>query len=1027
MKRIIILILVALMIPVAAFNITSDTRSQGRRKSSLQKPALISNQRQADLPAGLEAEGGGGRRLGTAPDTTLLGEWDFDDGTAQGWTVEDRTAQIDTFFHVADGSELDGGDFFRLLPISGSKSLWCGKDATPANPFCSWAQLPGYGSYWDQRFESETIYGDSIYIQYKISWDTEDYYDFGYCQYLDGGDWIDLNSYEGIGGPIYEAFSVKPQGDSTRFRFRFVSDGGCDDEDGEENTDGALIIDDIMTVSDGDTICDEDFESQPTGATDIGSWAASVPPAFGDYAALHAGASVLQENPCSQNNTYLWGFFDDPDSTDYGCGGHPEQGAMPYGPDEEGHCLDVHIISPGIQLTGSGASVKLRYSAYRDLPMDNLQFYCERVRSWVGGCPTIWGPYPMYLKFGDFKDWHRESTEIGHLIHPSADSIQIAIRVFDNYPEWGGVYGTGDCHSHAPLIDNISVVQIDNNGPVFSVSHVYLFQDNFSADGTVTGTARADMACDLLPGSNPSIRPGDSIVISVYDDDWGLGLDPYTGFGSAVYAFVSINGDEDPTPYQASETRSIGDRYPFVNGYVLGEEHYGVFRMDTVFSDAGFNDPVPDKFCFDLNDEVLAPGDTVSYFFGAMNDIGEWVYCSRDHGGQGSIFTTDDMNEAAQSPMEFCILPSPGRDILYVDDTDGLGGPAQLYFDDAFERIGISWRVDRFDVLAPSWCRGNSLASRVTDIFGQIISQYRVIIWSSGDLETGLIGDGVGGNPEKSDDFNLIDVLMDYSPDSPGIYLTGDDIAEEWSGLTAAGAVHLKGQYMNFNLGSGDHASIGEPVSPELGATGTVFSEMNYMVPPYDDITAFGGCPDVNDFDIINPAGLSVPEMSNPVSGNHYVISQVTPNSSASLSRAILSGFSFHNLADDTEESSESQRARHMEMVMEWLLNENLSVTDAGDQAPRFSDYLSQNFPNPFNPVTTIRYGVKNKGSVSLKIFDVSGRLVRTLVDSKKEPGNYRAVWDGRTVGGRDAASGVYFVRIDTPGFVQTRKMVLLK
>ena len=65
-KRILFFVLLVLMIPAAAFNITRDTRSPGRRKSPLQKPA--------ELPAGLDAEGGGGRRLGSPPDTTLLGE-----------------------------------------------------------------------------------------------------------------------------------------------------------------------------------------------------------------------------------------------------------------------------------------------------------------------------------------------------------------------------------------------------------------------------------------------------------------------------------------------------------------------------------------------------------------------------------------------------------------------------------------------------------------------------------------------------------------------------------------------------------------------------------------------------------------------------------------------------------------------------------------------------------------------------------------------------------------------------------------
>jgi hypothetical protein len=89
---------------------------------------------------------------------------------------------------------------------------------------------------------------------------------------------------------------------------------------------------------------------------------------------------------------------------------------------------------------------------------------------------------------------------------------------------------------------------------------------------------------------------------------------------------------------------------------------------------------------------------------------------------------------------------------------------------------------------------------------------------------------------------------------------------------------------------------------------------------------------------------------------------------------------------------------------------------------------LYQNIPNPFNPTTTIRYDVARRGGVvTLQVFDVSGRLVRTLVDQAQGEGYKDVTWDGRNEAGQPVATGMYFYRLSAPGFTQTRKMVLLK
>jgi M6 family metalloprotease-like protein len=99
--------------------------------------------------------------------------------------------------------------------------------------------------------------------------------------------------------------------------------------------------------------------------------------------------------------------------------------------------------------------------------------------------------------------------------------------------------------------------------------------------------------------------------------------------------------------------------------------------------------------------------------------------------------------------------------------------------------------------------------------------------------------------------------------------------------------------------------------------------------------------------------------------------------------------------------------------------------TAAGDLPAKFA--LLPNYPNPFNPATTIRYEIASRTQVELRVFDVSGALVRTLVNESKAPGAYSLQWNGRDDRGTAVSSGVYFYRITAGDFTDVRKMTLLK
>ena len=88
---------------------------------------------------------------------------------------------------------------------------------------------------------------------------------------------------------------------------------------------------------------------------------------------------------------------------------------------------------------------------------------------------------------------------------------------------------------------------------------------------------------------------------------------------------------------------------------------------------------------------------------------------------------------------------------------------------------------------------------------------------------------------------------------------------------------------------------------------------------------------------------------------------------------------------------------------------------------------LLPNIPNPFNPQTTIRFELSTDGSARVSIFDVSGRLVRTLAEGSLAAGSHERVWQGKDNNGRQVPSGAYYVRLETPSGLDHRKIMLLK
>jgi flagellar hook assembly protein FlgD len=97
------------------------------------------------------------------------------------------------------------------------------------------------------------------------------------------------------------------------------------------------------------------------------------------------------------------------------------------------------------------------------------------------------------------------------------------------------------------------------------------------------------------------------------------------------------------------------------------------------------------------------------------------------------------------------------------------------------------------------------------------------------------------------------------------------------------------------------------------------------------------------------------------------------------------------------------------------------------DTPPAEDVLLLQSYPNPGGQSVTVAFSLETRAPTTLRVFDTSGRLIRTLLDEPRGEGRHRIVWDGRDDTGRRMASGVYFYRLQSGSVDETHRMVLVR
>jgi hypothetical protein len=1004
---------------------------------------------------------------------------------AEGWTTADITAQTGQYWHVDDfapsnalgtlGPPLSAGGI-AFNRIQGTKSMWMAKRIPPAGPVdtihCGYLALPGYGNGWNQAFCTKVCLAvaggatANLDVAFKIKFDAEPSYDATSLEYTTdcpGGNvgWTEIDG----GNPLWTgadsltvAGSYPVAAGTVKVRIHFAADTAWSNQDGFYPGFGVAL--DSLSV---ETLPVEDFEGEAVGASSGNDWQACNTPGFGNYLALFkkaasAGTCAIPATPqyfanyedqCLDNLGCYWAAICG--STEfYSCGtpSQPTQRIIPH-KNARNEYLSNEIWSPVLPFGAStGSDFRLRYTVYRDLPLDNLIFHVWHTRTIdTSNCPSAWQDR-NFVYYGDNKDWLITENAIGSKVNVSTGvSIQVAIGVIDMCPFWCGIFGTGACHSGAPYIDQVKVLRIDTIGPQWDVRDIDTFNDNFATNGTTTGAARFDEAIDIKPSASPTYTPGDSgIALFLLDPKYinGAGtlssglladasVSTFVGRHKTkrqVYIYAAVWPLGQPgksgaalagTSKSATNLTGADDgtatRYAFSGTVVANGVTWTKIRFDYTYTGTATNpgdgnvastDPyVANRFNVDLNDNLFQPCDTICYFYGASSLDGTTYYSS----AWGS---TTNINEVAANPMEVTILPAGGwkrgGDILYVDGADGFG--VQNYYDGAFMVLGLDDKIDRFDVRGPSSGVSNRLGGRVVNVQQQLNDCYQKIVWDSGPLAITL-GDG-SGDPEKTDDYATMNTFLGNLTNPGGVMLLGDKQAEYLNLYSGASAVTFRSLYMPFTLINDNHR-----LSPTLLA----ISPKAFAWPGrcyVDNFNLFGGCPGLNDFDVIGATGGTLVEMSYAAasSANGAVVSHINGNA-----RVLMAGFSLLYTRDDELDGIDDQ-AKFLRDSFFWMGNVLPGVTGAD---PALKNSLAQNYPNPFNPQTTIAFTLKDRGQVSLKVYNVNGELVRTLANETRAVGSHQLTWDGRNDSGQPVSSGVYFYKLVSNNFSQTKKMVLLK
>jgi len=954
-----------------------------------------------------------------------------------GWTSQDLTFSDDTFWNVS-----------TFQAVNGTYSYWCGT-------YYDGGTNPGYGNDWNQIVQYTHVVANPGAAS-TVNWtavvqnDTEPAYDFTYLEWNRGGAWQVLNTGGYDGNRTYNpnfTWTVNPAdyvgsgGNEIQLRIRFTSDGAWSDEDGLWATNGACQVDDIQVTVNGVLVEDEDFED---GLAQ--NWPSVIAPSVGDYAQLYI--NLQDEDPCRTNLSSQVAFIDDGivvpgtggsdgQTWRYGPGGYiVNNTGGPAGPD---NYINNLIKSPVLEWPAGAEACYVEWETFRHEELGDFavwpgMFYQWHVRSVNTGDPAdledaVW-VNRNFVQYGG-PDYIRSREVVTDLLANGRTHMELGLRVIEYGYNWGWVGTDG---TPAPYFDNVAVVAYPFAGPGIAGRSIDWLQDNFPAIGDLdmvdlgANSVPLDMAQNVAGAADLVNYPGDTAFFDITAVRGGSVLVEYPQFHVRMRANPLFDAYRVLPPNFTSTPNFFGEASGF-DGWTLIE---GYVDMDSTFNN---NTPEPtyvqDRWEVDLPDEnFFYPGDVLKWYVRAQDnlfgDIGTSLLPADTSGFSSFNYNLDypvDCIVRALPTMNSGTENDQPR-ILFWNDFVGRGADDEWNY--ALSQLGFRMGVD-YDMYAtngPSSGVGNGLGGRATSMQ---LRGYETLLYNSGDLSVNLLANGDFENDASND---ITVVTNWFERENKNALFTGDEFVR---GMRDAG---VDGEAFVNRFLSVSYAQ--NAVGPLIGNQTTPLVKAipsNGVISRVDEWVAYGGCLGINTFDAVTAVGGAqrIAEWTD-VNGNggQYTyaagIYNAVPDINAKVVYLPYDLSVIYNAGGWTPPAGYegiAARAVILEDILTVFGNDNISPPTSVELP---ANVLSvSNFPNPFNPSTTIKMNLPKTGDVSLKVFNVRGELVRTLVDGQMTAGEHSIIWDGKTDSGNQTASGVYFYETRANGEVKINKMALVK
>ena len=924
-----------------------------------------------------------------------------------GWYSVDETSPVN-HWHV--------DTYGVVAPLVGN-AAWCG-DIGYASCGVGDA-VGGYGNnFYDILEFRKTVAGAStVRVQADLVFDSEPGYDFTQLQRRTAANpnFEPISgqglSWDGVGTVAVDyTFTYTPaelyEGDKIAVAFVFDADGGWSDSDCLWPTSGAARVDNITVTLNG-TPYTENFEDNTIGP----DWSATPNVGVGDFARVWG--LLGDADDCASNYSKLVAFIDD-GLVVPGTGGTVGGPGNDYGPpggyivNNTGGLLgptfhiQASVYSPVMNLTDPTKSgLTFAFDVYRhELLIANDTpgiFYTWSVRSTAGGDINLAGWQDRNFVYYGGPNYLRSINEVSDLMETGATQAQVTLGVYELGWQFG--FGNGTNGTPAPYFDNASVKVYPTAGARIAVTEIRLANNGFPAIGAIDlgdlskNSVRFDMAANISAKTHNRNDPGDSIWVDV-------------------------------TPRSGGTLTTPVMHWTFANQNPLFDAYRSLPANPVVglvtYTAAG--PAVPNRYNFDLPDTgMLFPGDVLHYYFAATDDVAGDIktsYAPFDRSGFGN-----------PTPMAYpglytvnclpTITTAGGAQptLLFWNDFGYRGGEDEWY--GAMRALGLTKGTD-YDVYAthgPSSGVGNGLGGRAT--VGQIAG-YTDMLYTAGDLSSPTLSNG----DFAGDAGNDLGLMNDwFALGGRDLFMTGDDIANSLyaSGTVAQAFLETKmGVTYNDPDVRDNIAAQTAPLVVKI-AGNPVFLTANSWV-------AYGGCFGINDFDNVVPFGsatrlaqFTAPGgVATPYSYAAAVLNISGTNRVVSMNHDLL------YVVDPAKAPAPvPARTRLLSNVLDYfgVANNPGNTTDV----PAGRAFAVQSYPNPFNPQLTIKYTLKNPGNVVMKVYNVRGELVKTLLNGQVADTAGAVVWDGSNDQGGSVSSGVYFVETRSGGDVSVQKATMVK